>query len=83
LFAGYSSPYIVRVASSLFLLQSFSLQSNLGCFRTVIWLSNFIEPRMIQGLLGSDAAGRVIYKNLLKQIEEVLKELVVGWNDVL
>lgn len=65
------------LASSLFLLDPFHFQSNLGRFGAIIWLGDFLEPWMIQGLLGSNTFCGVVHKDLLKQIKEVLEELII------
>lgn len=61
----------------------FILDPNLGRLGTIVGVSNLTEPRMIQGLLSSDTLRGVINKDLRKQIQEVLEEGVIRWDDVL
>lgn len=42
-----------------------------------------LEPRVLEGLLGGDTILRIIDKDLLKQVEELSVETVVGWNEFL
>lgn len=76
------STHVVRVPT-FFLLQSFSFQTNLGSLGAVIWLGDFLEPRMIQGLLGCDPVCRIVHKDLLQQIEEVFEEGIIRGNNIL
>lgn len=71
------------LASSLFLLLPFSFQPNLGRFGAIIGLGDFLEPGMIQGLLGSNPFCGIVHKDFLKQIKEVLEELIIRWNNIL
>jgi hypothetical protein len=43
----------------------------------------FTEPRVLQGLLGGDAAAWVVDKDTLEEIEELAVKVVVVWNDIL
>jgi hypothetical protein len=38
---------------------------------------------MLQSLLGSNAMGRIIYKDPLKQIDKILEESVISRDDLL
>lgn len=64
-------------------LESSSLESNLGGLGSVVGLGHFLEPRVIQGLLGRDPVGRVIDKDLPQQVEEVLEERRIRRDDIL
>jgi hypothetical protein len=61
----------------------FVLDSNLCRLGTIVRVGNLPEPRVIQGLLSRDTLRGVINEDLGKQIQEVLEEGVVRWDDVL
>ena len=46
-------------------------------------MSDFPEPRVVQGLLGRDSLCGVVDKHFLEEVEEVLQERGGGWDNVL
>lgn len=64
-------------------LESSSLEANLGSLGSVVGRGHFLEPRVIQGLLGCDPVGRVIDEDLPQQVEEILEERRVRRDDIL
>lgn len=71
------------VLSRLVHLQASPLEANLGRLGAVVGLGHFLEPRVVERLLGSDAMGRVVDEYFPQQVEEILKEGRVGGNNVL
>lgn len=70
-----------RHAPWLFLTHPLHL--DLGGLRTVIGVGRLLEPRMLKSFLGCDAVSRIVNKNLLEQILEVLQERRVTRHDFL
>ena len=59
-----------------------SFDFDLFGFGAVVFVM-FLEPVMLQGFVCCNTLFGVIDKDLLKQIEELAVELVVGWDDFL
>lgn len=49
-----------------FLRHSYPFQANLCSLSSVVGLGHLLEPCMVQGLLSSDALGRIVDENLLE-----------------
>ena len=73
-----SSPLLCSVFKSCL---SLTLHANLVSFRTVVFVC-LPEPRMFEGLLGSDTLLWVIDEYPLEKIEEQSIECVVRWDNV-
>lgn len=50
------------------------VQSNLGRLAAVVRERHHLEPGVLQGLLGRDAARRVVDEDLVEQVQELLQE---------
>lgn len=66
----------------LLLLLSAQLLTNPSSLGAIVD-DGLLEPRVLEGLLGGDTILRIIDKDLLKQVEELSVETVVGWNEFL
>lgn len=59
------------------------LDSNLGCLAAVVGVGLLPEPRVLQCLLRGDPAGWIVDKDLGKEVQEKLQELVVRGDYIL
>lgn len=75
-----------KLASSLLLLLLLLLSAQLltnPSSLSAIVDDGLLKPRVLEGLLGGDTILRIIDKDLLKQVQELSVETVVGWNEFL
>lgn len=65
------------------LFQSYPLLSDLCSLGSIVRLGRLFEPGMVQSLLRRDTRARVINKDLLEKIQEILQEDGVCRNYIL
>lgn len=60
-----------------------TLEFDFDCLRAVVGGGDFLEPGVLEGLLGCDAVVGVVDEDAAEEVEEVGAEVVVAWYYVL